>query len=436
MKLDISQLKTLAAKLGVLKIYSVFILPAVLIAVALFLLFILSPLMGLGLRNQINQTSISSGRQISSLISENISQKQIQAEREYQDILAQDANEIAQRVRQTTQRALLTYNLFPEPQDKSALIFNNFGRRYHEVVEKLVEQIGGKEPPSLAEIEENLKKATGYSPDSSRFSTDAMEGFMPQRQLQANEVEQTIIDELCRSAAKSGLCYINILELPGYDYWDIGSVAGAGALRVKRYQYSDTEQSVRECWHWQLGYWIMEDIFETIAAMNSDCSNILTCPVKRLVALTFGAETSFRMGQEVSSMFSIAPSYVSSENPGLAIPLSDRSNNNKIDTVHFQLNVIVRADSVMSFMEQLCTAKQHVFKGWDGNAPPKTFQRNQIVILNAQMNPVSEQDTAHQLYRYGDGKMVSLELTCEYIFDSEAYDAVKPSFLKSQVLGY
>ena len=89
--------------------------------------------------------------------------------------------------------------------------------------------------------------------------------------------------------------------------------------------------------------------------------------------------------------------------------------------------------SVLPFMKQLCSAKEHQFRGYpDPNQPAQTFQpvqtfkHNQITILESKIGSISPNHMTHRYYRYGDESVVSLDLICEYIFDIEGYKKMIP----------
>ena len=65
-----------------------------------------------------------------------------------------------------------------------------------------------------------------------------------------------IIEEICRAKAKSVSVYADPEIVSGYDFW-------------KTYQYSNIEDSIKDCWFWQIGYWIIEDVFSTVG--DNEC---------------------------------------------------------------------------------------------------------------------------------------------------------------------
>lgn len=77
-------------------------------------------------------------------------------------------------------------------------------------------------------------------------------------------------------------------------------------------------------------------------------------------------------------------------------------------------------------MQQLCSAKQHKFRGFWGESQEQVFKHNQITILQSQITPIDREDDTHSLYRYGEDAVVRLDLICEYIFKKSALDEIKP----------
>jgi hypothetical protein len=98
----------------------------------------------------------------------------------------------------------------------------------------------------------------------------------------------------------------------------------------------------------------------------------------------------------------------------------------------------VKSQSVLPFIDELCSAKEHTFRGWSGTEPEQTFKHNQITVLETNITPVVVNDSGrrssadvHELYRYGDDAVVEVEFVCEYIFERAGYDEIKPEFIKN-----
>jgi hypothetical protein len=243
-----------------------------------------------------------------------------------------------------------------------------------------------------------------------------------------------IVDELCREAARKANFYVEPPDIAGYEYWGTkpsGDVSGSEV-----YLYRSIGQSVQACWYWQLGYWITEDVFKTIGTMNSQCNDVMDCPVKRLMQISFVSDDRSFVAQTGDT--SGAPSYVRQSDEEEIAVHTERISNDEIDVVHFKITVIIDPQAVLGFMEELCSAKEHMFKGWSGDQSPQKFLHNQITVLEANINPVNintdrmSDSSSHRWYCYGDDAVVEMELLCEYIFERSGYDEIKPEIIKNQ----
>jgi len=214
------------------------------------------------------------------------------------------------------------------------------------------------------------------------------------------------------------------------------------------------EEAVADCWYHQLAYWVTEDIFDTIAAMNAGHDNVLTAPVKRFSTITFtmgmkrpgagggggGVFTGFsrRRNTQRTKDDADKPAYMLAVTEGLTESCTGRFSDKEgdIDVVHFSLAVIVSAKQVLPFMQQLCSAKQHKFRGYpEGTDPEQTFKHNQISILESSTRAISLTGAEHRYYSYGDENVVELNLVCEYIFNKKGYEPVVPEPVKKTLAG-
>jgi len=102
-----------------------------------------------------------------------------------------------------------------------------------------------------------------------------------------------------------------------------------------------------------------------------------------------------------------------------------------IDVMHFNFSVVIAVKSVLPFMKELCSGKQHKFKGFFDQLPQaQTFTHNQITILQSKFITVDRLGPFHSRYRYGQDAVVELRLVCEYVFNKSAYDSIKPAEVK------
>lgn len=410
-KVDLSQLKGVLGKFGFLRSYSSLVIPLV-ILVAGFVVFGVVLLMGSSFKKTAKKESVPLASNVKSLAASAVPLGQVEIEKAYEQQWQQDANHVALLVKQTTQRELLSCEMFPEPKDKSMLIFDAFGRSYRAGIDALIQKVNGRDCPTDAEIERALPRTRGM-----KLGRGGARRMLSRRQ----GVEATITDELCREKAASAAVYVNASDMPGYDLW-------------KDYKYQTRDDAIKDCWYWQVGYWIVEDAFGTIEAINGDSQSVYTSPVKRLLGVNFTGEKKMygakRRRTSKTSSSGEGPYYVYEIQDGLSESFTGRLTNNEIDVIHFELRAVVSAKSVMEFMKELCSSKEHIFTGYDGTVPPKRFVHNQITILESNINPIDKDSNENYLYRYGDDAVVEVDAMCEYIFDRAGYDVLKPESVK------
>lgn len=408
--MDISKFKDLIQRLRFLGSYSSLILPVVIILIAV-LLFIPTQLMSSKLKERMENESVSIGRRIQSLSENTVSRNQWEVEREYQELYQRDANQTTILARQSSQRPLLSYKIFPEPKETSALIFKEFGRRFRDAVDGLITRINALDCPTAAELQKGLQ---GYVLPSSH---QGLERRTDAANLGLDEVNAEIIDVLCREKAKRASVYANPVNLSGYEFWE-------------KYEYTGMDTAVEDCWYWQLAYWVIEDVTDTIGVLNSGSNSVFTSPVKRLLSVNFAEGDVGRGGEKMV----VAPSYVLSVEKALTRPHTGRFCNDDIDVVHFNVAVVVSTKEVLPFMQQLCSAKQHKFRGFSGEEREQVFKHNQITILESNIRSIDRADATHNLYRYGEEAVAELDLVCEYIFDKNGLNGIKPESVKNSLI--
>ena len=403
--MDVSQVKDLVQKLSVLKNYSSLLVP-VIIGLVGVLLFVPTQLMSGKLKKQIAAESISIGKRVQSLSKNAVARNQWEVEQEYQQAYESDANQTALLAKQSTQRQFLSYKIFPEPKDTSTLIFEEFGQQFRDEVERLITRINARDCPTDAELARSLQSSTLSRSRRGMGRRSSYRG--------SGEVEATITDVLCREKAESASVYANPADLSGYEFW-------------KEYEYIGMDEAVKDCWYWQLAYWVVEDVVDTIGAMNSGSNSVFTSPVKRLLAVSLIVSDRRPRGRGVDDR---RPSYVLSSMDGLTEPCTGRFSDIDIDVVHFDVVVVISTKAILSFMQQLCSAKQHEFRGFSGEEQERIFRHNQITILESNIKSIDQEDRTHDLYRYGEDAVVELDLICEYIFNRNGYDEIKPESVK------
>ena len=83
-------------------------------------------------------------------------------------------------------------------------------------------------------------------------------------------------------------------------------------------------------------------------------------------------------------------------------------------------------------MQELCSAKEHKFRGFSGTEQEQTFKHNQITVLETKFKSIEDQP--YSLYDYGEDPVVELDLICEYIFNKKGYEEIKPETVKEAIL--
>ncbi|MHC4559699.1 MAG: hypothetical protein ACYTFW_18885 [Planctomycetota bacterium] len=456
--MDIPNFKDILQKLSVFK-NNLSLLVPVIIGLVSVLLFIPTQLMSSKLKGKVDQESIrGGGNSVRTLEGEAVSREQYKIEAERQKAHANDANEIANLAVQSTQRELLNYDIFPDPNSSSTLIFQEFGKIFRESIDALIVRANGRDCPT----EEELDRGVADSSESSRTRrssmrsprTSSMGSPMPSSMRSSrrpstgpyggyggygrlNEIERMIVDQMCRERAESISVYVNPLDLSGYEYW-------------ANYKYDvKIEDAVEDCWYHQLAYWVIEDVFDTISTMNAGHDNILTAPVKRFLRITFtmglkrprsGASVMFRAPRgmrtkQTKDEDADRPSYVLSAADGLTESCTGRFSGDDIDVIHFNIAVVVGTKDVLPFMQELCSAKQHKFNGYLEPEQTQAFKHNQITVLESKIKAADPDERTHRNYRYGEDSVVELDLICEYIFNKKGYEEIIPEKVKKTLAG-
>lgn len=447
--MNIPNFKDILQKLSVFKNNLPLLLSVIIVLIAVLLL-VPTQLMSSKLKAEIQTNSIAVGKKVQREFDNAVSGEIWIQEEDRQREQAKDANEIAVLAERSTQRELLSYDIFLDPNISSTLVFQEFGQRYREAIDDLLTRANAGDSPTEAEIERGLEESAvnsrlrrgrsrmmgqpgmmGRSPYGGRMGAGSR-GLMG-RSRRLGELEGMIVDEICRERAKSISVYANPADLSGYDFWADYKLA------------IGSNEAIEDCWYFQLAYWVIADIFDTISAVNSEYDSVLTAPVKRLMRMSFnmglrrrGASRMFRgrgrRSPQTNSSEVDKPTYVVSVDDGLTISctgrLSDDANN--IDVIHFNIAVMVNIKSILPFMQQLCSAKNHKFKGFSGDEPEQTFKHNQITVLETKFRSV--EDEPYSLYDYGEDSVVELDLICEYIFNKKGYEEIKPETVTEKVL--
>jgi len=441
---------------------NVALLVAVGLVVVALLLFIPTRIFASRLVKTMEQ-SAQMGRTIKSQIGqleEGVKARQLQP---YINAYARDVNQIENLVKQTTLRELLSYRLFPDTNESSILLFEEFSRAYRRGIDAMLQSVKAGAPPTDTEISTALKQAPqqgmgmyggayggGYGPygggpggrPPSGRSPSPMSGMsspygrgMGMSSFAMTDAQYKIFEMLCKEKAQAAGVYAGPVDptgmptIAGYLYWD-------------DWKFENRDNAYKDCWYWQMGYWMIEDVMTTVREMNKTSSSVLDAPVKRVMNVNFVLTQTLgrsmrrvgRGGGMRGKKTGDNPTYVTSAKDALTTPCTGRYSGEIFDVMQFEIRVVVDAKDTLAFMKQLCAAKEHKFAGWKGNEPVQKFLHNQITILESTTAPVDPEGPEHIAYEYGDAPVVELDLFCEYLFSKAAYEDVKPQQVKDDIV--
>lgn len=416
-----------------LRKYSILLVPLGILlgTVVVFGLVLLS---GRSLKAQIQKQSVDIGRRIESLVDQTPAAKQFEQAGVAMNRLTEQVGQVEQLAKQDSQRLLLSYKIFPKPKETSQQIYSEFGDAFRKGLEEMIRDIRGLDAPS----ESDLNKEMGPDPTRNlRVSPGGMR----------DKATQNVIDAICtRRAGELGI-YANPKLFGWYGYWG-------------KYKFAGEDRAIRDCWSSQVAYWVYEDIFATIKALNGTSASVLSSPVKRLVGIQFSGPVDYQKASQSLQVYGVAdfegsrdePVYVAdpfkalipmggpsmmysmtAEGAGVQ-PWTQRYSGPQIDVIHFYLGVVVDHRSVSSFMRELCSEKTHKFRaGFAVNGKEVEYKHNSITILGSSIDPVEMTNEEHQMYRYGPNAAVTLMLDCEYLFHRAGYDAIQPESIKKDL---
>ena len=428
------------------------LLVPILIAVVALLLFVPTQILGSRLRKTMEE-SVQTGRTITTVAGQIEDAAKARQMEPYIKAYAHDANEIEKLMKETTLRELLSYRLFPDTNERTTLLFEEFGQKYRRGVDAMFQSVKAGVPPTDVEIDAALKRAPqqgmgaygspygGYGPGSSGrtpainpitssaspYGGGYGRGMGPGMGLAAlTDTQRKIFDTICLEKAQAAGMYANPIDVAGYVYWS-------------DWKFENRDAAYKDCWYWQMGYWMIQDVFTTVAAMNRSASSTVDAPVKRVMNVSFvlgrtAGRAIRRPGRNIrTKKEGENPMYVTSAKDGMTAPCSGRMTCEDYDVMHFNVRVIVNAGDMLAFMKQLCTAKEHKFSGWKGNEPVQKYLHNQITVLESSTAPVDPESYEHMAYRYGDAQVVDLDLICEYVLNKAAYEKVKPKQVQDDI---
>lgn len=425
---------------AILKKYAALLPPVGLLIVSLAVLLPMVLWLGGKVRAQM-ANSVKQASTIRSLSGDVPSRDKPAEVKRYMDQLEAEANTIDAVMQQSSQRELVSYRsvIFPEPTETSDQIFVHFGRDYTAAVTGMLTTMNAMDAPSEAEISSRTGGRTG----AAGGGYGAFGGG-----VRTAAAQDPIVNAMCTERAERISVYAAPSAFAWYAFWE-------------SFKFEGREAALKDCWNSQIAFWIYDDIAKTLAAMNAGSTRVSTSPVKRLLGVSFSgpvvlADATGRSGAGLpgrgaagTTVFRDEPNYVfdaaalsggsgmggTAGAMGASLFVSTswtgRTGNADIDVIHFAVSVLVDNRYVMAFMRELCSEKEHTFReGFKADGKQVASRRNQITILQSAMSVAEKDSPSHELYRYGSGATMRLDLVCEYVLDRRGYDAIKPTSIK------
>lgn len=399
------------------------LLPSIGIVIVALLLFFPTLMVGKGVKEKMKQSG-NDAKKVRSLLGDVPSEDDPEQIKRYMDQLEEEATQIETRMTRSSQRELISYDVFP-PISTSSQLYTEFGTKYRQAIESMVKDMNAKDAPSESEI----TAQTGGKARPTRSRTAG--------QSAAAEIDP-MVDALCLTRSQEIAVYTHPSLFAWYEFWD-------------DYDFQGENQALEDCWDSQVAFWIYSDIAETINKMNAGSQKVSSSPVKRLVGISFtdpvfdlgsGRNGSMRgrMGRGTTANRDI-PNYVTDPSLGLGLnsnfvsaALTARKGDEDVDVVHFAFSVLLDNRLAMAFAKELCSEKPHAFRtGFKADGELVQASHNQITILQSDISVVDKQAPEHELYRYGKGAVMQLDLICEYQFIRKGYDSIKPEPIKTRL---
>ena len=205
------------------------------------------------------------GQNVDSITDSVVSARQYEIVKTYEDTHQKDANDIHNLAIQTTQRELLSYKIFPEPNETSIQIFNEFKKAYNTAFAKFIKDMNALDAPTDIEIRKETGASTGLTDSQSDRTSSGRN---------TDKENEKIVELICKRRSEEIPVYANPQVFSGYAFWN-------------NWEYRGTQDAVRDCWYCQLAYWIHKDIVDSINAINSGSTSVASSSVKRLLGIRF-----------------------------------------------------------------------------------------------------------------------------------------------------
>ena len=196
-------LKNVLEKLSVLK-NNLSVMISIIIALVALLLFIPTQLLSSGLKKEIDNDSLKTLKSLDNL--HIVSDDELKKTQKLKDNIATEANSIEELAIQTTERELLSYDIFNlDPNDPNAsvsqAVFYNFGRKYCGRIDQFIQ-----DELQEAGIDSILQSGSGRFYSNNTGSIE-------------ENIQGMMIDQICLKRAEEAFIYLDPIQISGYGFW-------------------------------------------------------------------------------------------------------------------------------------------------------------------------------------------------------------------------
>jgi hypothetical protein len=366
----------------------------------------------------------------------------IENARKATELVAKAAVDVLNKASTLNQHAPLEANSLPG-QAGQAVPAANFARKY--VAEfpqptqgpngqttlipgDIIASIKGGFPPTEADITaEKAKQQAKIEQENTQYGANNQATNADQVKAMVDDAMRTVADTMRSDVAKKCLVYVD--PQTAFSIFP-GIQVGVQAPEPSTIFWA------------QIGLWVQQDVARAVLAMNQKSANVTEAPVKEIMKIGFEAPNSgnLAMSTTVVTPLFVYPglTYQPGSNgappapnpngpppptidPSGKLPVdytvspTGRESNPMFDVVHFDVDLIVDAQSV-----------QQVIAGLEAGQYISVLQMNSMEAVDSSL-------AKNAGYFYGDKPCVKIHLRCEELFLRKWLEPLIPAMIKTQL---
>lgn len=362
-----------------------------------------------------------------------------------------DAVDVKQRALASAQRPFLyddeEKGVFPKVTADKWYHYEEFSKRYRDLIDSFIVKLNAGDRPTKDEEERAIEKLneTNQQPSTTnqyppRSKPRRRTGTTAAGRSLSAKNQEKIREDLRKRRATEISIYANSQSFCAYDYHynDV--------LRTEK----DYETQLLSSWFTQIAAWIQQDVVDAIVKLNHQSETVEQAPIKRLIEISFSGDqvsegstdsrsgaSSYRrrsasmVGRRFANSEKFLPCYVVKNKKDfisghIATPFTNHTSNDMFDVVQFEVGVIIDTRNISDFINALQSEKVDLLTT---NSDLNSLGRNQITVLDFQIEPLDLENENKAGYYYGTGSLCVLSVAAEYLFFNDkqtTYEQKKP----------